>query len=134
MFLSTLTKSAVVVSTNILIVEDESIIALDIEQSLISYGYYITAIATSADTALKAIQQLQPDLVLMDIQIQGSQDGIQTAALIKAQFNLPIVYLTAYIDAATLERINHIQPGGYVVKPFQDKDLYTAIETALQQG
>lgn len=120
-------------STNILIVEDESIIALDIEQSLTSYGYCITAIATSADTALKAIQQWQPDLVLMDIQIQGSQDGIQTAALIKAQFDLPIVYLTAYIDTATLERINRIQPGGYVVKPFQDKDLRSAIETALQQ-
>lgn len=118
-------------SANILIVEDESIIALDIEQSLINFGYTVVAIANSAEAAFDAIQHGKPDLVLMDVRIQGQQDGIQTAILIQSQFNLPIVYLTAHADEDTLQRIKHTQPCGYVLKPFQEVDLHAAIELAL---
>jgi signal transduction histidine kinase len=117
----------------ILIVEDESIIALDIEQSLLKLGYTVVAIAACAEDALQATAEFQPDLVLMDIQLQGERDGIETSALIQQGFQLPVVYLTAHADADTLQRAKLTQPFGYILKPFEDQDLTTAIEIALSR-
>lgn len=119
--------------TNILVVEDEPLIAMDIRQRLLRLGYNVTAIADSAETALEAVEQFLPDLVLMDIQLYGDRDGIDTAAEIQERFKLPVVYLTAHADSATLEQAKLTRPFGYIVKPFENHDLTTAIEIALSR-
>ncbi|HEY9696269.1 MAG TPA: ATP-binding protein [Trichocoleus sp.] len=119
--------------TNILVVEDEPLIAMDIQQRLLRLGYNVAAIADSAETALQAAEQFPLDLVLMDIQLYGDRDGIETAAEIQERFNLPVVYLTAHADSATLEQAKLTHPFGYIVKPFENHDLSTAIEIALSR-
>lgn len=118
-------------NANILVVEDEPVIALDIKQRLLHLGYRVTAIADSAETALEAIHHALPDLALMDIRLRGEMNGIETATQIRQQFNLPIVFLTAHADATTLEQVKATQPFGYITKPFDTHDLSTAIEIAL---
>jgi signal transduction histidine kinase len=120
-------------ATNILVVEDESIIALDIKNSLKKSGYNVVGLATSAEEALKKISDLHPDLVLMDIQLRGAIDGVETAEQIRSQFQIPVVYLTAHADEHTLQRAKVTQPFGYVLKPFEDKELTTTIEIALSR-
>jgi signal transduction histidine kinase len=117
----------------ILIVEDEPLIALDIKRRLLRLNYEVVAISDSAKTALEAVAQSQPNLVLMDIQIKGDLDGIQTAAQIRAQYHIPIVFLTAHADEMTLNQAKASHPFGYIVKPFENHDLRTAIEIALSQ-
>lgn len=120
-------------STTIVVVEDEPIIAMDIRQRLTRLGYRVSAIANSYETTLAAIKKDRPDLVLMDIQLQGKSDGIATAAQVREQFNLPVVFLTAHADAVTLEQATATQPYGYLVKPFDSHDLSTAVEVALSR-
>lgn len=117
----------------ILIVEDEPLIALDIKRRLLRLSYEVAAITNSAETALAAVAQFQPDLVLMDIQIEGDINGIQTAAQIRTQYRIPIVFLTAHADQVTLNQAKATQPFGYIVKPFENHDLSTAIEIALSR-
>lgn len=117
----------------ILIVEDESIIAEDIADSLKALGYSITGIVFSGEEAIQLAGDLQPDLVLMDIRLQGEMDGITAAAEIRSRFQIPIVYLTAYADDHTLQRVNSTKPFGYVVKPFEEKNLHSAIQIALHR-
>ncbi|HLO50090.1 MAG TPA: EAL domain-containing protein [Kamptonema sp.] len=117
----------------ILIVEDESIIAEDIADSLKTLGYQIIAIVFSGEEAIQLAGDMQPDLVLMDIQLQGEMDGITAAEQIRAQFQIPVVYLTAYADDNTLQRVNATKPFGYVVKPFEEKNLHSAIQIALHR-
>ncbi len=119
--------------THVLIVEDEPLIAMDIERRLLRLGYGVVAIADSAETALEAIHQSRPDLVLMDIQLYGDRNGIQVAAQVQEQFGLPVVYLTAHADLATLEQAKATRPFGYIIKPFENHDLSTAIEIALSR-
>jgi CheY-like chemotaxis protein len=121
----------IAVKCSILIVEDERLIALDIKRRLLQLGYEVSAIADSADTALQAIAQSPPNLVLMDIHLRGEVDGIATARQIREQFNLPVVFLTAYADAATLKQAKTSQPFGYIVKPIQTNDLSATIAIAL---
>ncbi|MBL8399059.1 MAG: response regulator [Candidatus Accumulibacter sp.] len=90
--------------TRILIVEDEAIIAMDLSQRLEVFGYDVTGIAASGDQALRLCYDTRPDLVMMDIVIRGDKDGIETAALIRGRYDIPVVYLTAYSDLATLQR------------------------------
>ncbi|MBD0309598.1 MAG: response regulator, partial [Microcoleus sp. T1-bin1] len=99
----------------ILIVEDESIIAEDISDSLISLGYRITGMVYSGEEAIEAAAKCRPDLVLMDVNLQGEIDGITAAAEIRARFQIPVVYLTAYADENTLRRVNATKPFGYIV-------------------
>lgn len=115
----------------LLIVEDERLIALDIKQRLVQLGYEVVAIANQADAALQAVTQHLPDLVLMDIHLQGAVDGIALAAKIQQQFNLPVIFLTAHADAATLTQAKATQPFGYLVKPVETHMLSTAIEIGL---
>jgi signal transduction histidine kinase len=118
-------------NARILIVEDEILIARKIEQALRQLGHEVVGIAADAEMALQQVANAQPDLVLMDIVIQGEQDGITTAEQIRDRFQLPVVYLTAYTDDSTLERAKVTQPLGYILKPFNQQDLHVAIELAL---
>ena len=117
----------------ILIVEDESIIAEDISDSLISLGYKITGMVYSGEEAIEAAAKFRPDLVLMDVNLQGEIDGITATAEIRSRFRIPVVYLTAYADENTLRRVNATKPFGYIVKPFEEKNLHTTIQLALHR-
>lgn len=120
-------------TANILIVEDESVIALDIKRSLTKLGYGVVAIADNAETALEVATHAQPDLVLMDIRLRGELDGVTAARYIRERLQLPVVFLTAHADAATLAHAKATLPFGYIVKPFETHDLSTAIEIALSR-
>jgi diguanylate cyclase (GGDEF)-like protein/PAS domain S-box-containing protein len=115
----------------ILVVEDEVIIALDIQRTLIKMGYEVPEFVTSAEAALERIAALQPDLVLMDIHLSGATDGIATADEIRRRDHLPVVFLTAHSDEATVNRAKITEPYGYVLKPFEERELQIAIEIAL---
>ncbi|MEQ8383993.1 MAG: ATP-binding protein [Coleofasciculus sp. A1-SPW-01] len=119
------------VKAKILVVEDERVVALSIQNRLEALGYTVTANVTSAEAAIAGISQNPPDLVLMDIRLKGKIDGIEAAAQMRQQFQLPVVYLTAYNDEETLERAKLTEPYGYLLKPFESKDLATTIEVAL---
>lgn len=118
-------------STNIMIVEDERIVAMDIKSSLENLGYTVTAIASSGEAALKKVAETQPELVLMDIQLKGDMDGVETAKEIRKNFNIPVIYLTANADNTTLQRAKITEPYGYILKPFEEKELNISIEMAL---
>lgn len=118
---------------SVLIVEDERIFAKDLQQTLADMGYDAFAIAASADDAIVRASERCPDLVLMDIRIKGSRDGVDTAALLREQFGVPIVYLTAHADDATIERAKRTEPYGYLMKPVKSVELRSAIEVAIHR-
>jgi signal transduction histidine kinase len=113
------------------IVEDETIIAMEVEDRLKTIGYEVTSISASGEEAIVKAEQDNPDLILMDIVLQGNVDGIEAAERIRTSMDIPIVYLTAYADEKTLARAKLTGPFGYLLKPFGEKDLHTAIEIAL---
>ena len=115
----------------IMIVEDEHVIALDIKKHVESYGYDVAGIHSSGESALAAMKDEQPDLILMDIRLRGELDGLQTAQIIKTDHNVPVVMLSAYADDATLDRAKLSQPFAYIIKPFQERELRTAIIISL---
>ena len=116
---------------NILIVEDDGIVALDIGSRLKNFGYSVSATVSSGKEAIKKVKENHPDLVLMDIVLQDEMDGIEAADKIRTQFNIPIVYLTAYADEKLLDRAKLTEPFGYIIKPFEDRELHNVIEIAL---
>lgn len=115
----------------ILVVEDETIVARDIQLGLKGLGYEVPEVAHSGEAALAKVALLKPDLVLMDITLRGILDGVDTASLIRQKFDIPVVYLTAHADEKTFERAKLTEPYGYLLKPFDERDLYTAVEIAL---
>ncbi len=115
----------------ILIVEDESIVAQDLQFILEDLGYNASEIANSAESVLKKTTQINPDLILMDIGILGTMDGIVTATKILQQFDIPVVYLTAHADEDTVARTKLTSPYGYIIRPFKERELRTTIEIAL---
>ncbi|MCA1825839.1 MAG: ATP-binding protein [Myxococcales bacterium] len=115
----------------ILVVEDENIVAMDLRASLTALGYQVTDTAGTGHEALESAQQRQPDLVLMDINLRGEMDGITTADLMRTRYDLPVVYLTAFSDDATLRRARVTEPFGYLLKPFDERELHIAIEMAI---
>lgn len=115
----------------ILVVEDESITAKAIQKRLTSMGYAVPTVTASGEDAIKKVATTRPDLVLMDIVLKGAMDGVEAADYIRAHFRIPVVYLTAYADERTLERAKLSEPFGYILKPFEEKELYTTIEMAL---
>ena len=115
----------------VLIVEDERIVAKDLQQTLNGFGYNAYAIAASAEDAIARASERCPDVVLMDIRIEGSLDGIQTAELLKRRFDVPVVFLTAHSDDATLERAKRVDPHGYLIKPLRTAELRSALEMSL---
>ncbi len=117
----------------ILIVEDEAILAKSLEDSLISMGYTVSGIADSGIKAIMLFFSTEPDLILMDIRIKGAKDGIEVADNIRQQKSVPIVFLTANQDPATFERAKIEGAFGYVLKPYQERELQIVIEIALNQ-
>jgi CheY-like chemotaxis protein len=115
----------------IFIVEDESIVANDIRETLLSLGYDVKGIAKSGETAVEMVQKIRPDLVLMDIHLAGKMDGVEAAGNIHALCNIPVIYLTAYADKPLLERAKVTEPYGYVLKPYDERELHSVIEMAL---
>ena len=117
--------------TRILIVEDDGIIARDIQQTLVRLGYAYPIVVSSGEEAVQRATEIPPDLVLMDIKLKGPMDGVEAAQQIRARFDIPVVYLTAYADDLTLRRAKVTAPFGYVLKPFEEDDLHSTIEMAL---
>jgi two-component system, response regulator PdtaR len=115
----------------IMIVEDESIVAMDLSMRLQKEGYEVTGVADNSDEAVELFQQSKPDLVLMDISINGSKDGIETAKRIKQTDDVPIIFLTAFSQSEYVNRAKEVNPAAYLVKPFNNDSLYTSIEIAL---
>lgn len=120
--------------TAILIVEDEQIVAADIENVLEHLGYRVVGTVDCGEEACRVAVETEPDLVLMDVRIRGAIDGIETAQRIRQQRDVPIVFLTAHSDHETLDRAKETGPYGYLVKPFAERDLQATIEVALRQG
>ncbi|MFT6746072.1 MAG: two-component system response regulator LytT [Glaciecola sp.] len=119
---------------NVLIVEDESIVAMDIQQSLVSLGYEVLGIASSGKKAKEFLsKKKKPDIILMDIMIKGDMTGIDVSAYVKEHHQIPVVFLTAYADDQTLEKAKNTEPYGYILKPFKEVDLKTNIEMALHK-
>jgi two-component system sensor histidine kinase UhpB len=117
----------------ILIVEDQLIIAMDLRLTLEGLGYGVIGIAGTAEECFQYFEKDKPDLVLMDIMLSGSVDGISAAEVIHKDFDVPIIYLTAHSDDNSLLRANLTGPYGYIVKPIEERDLYTSIEIALHR-
>jgi PAS domain S-box-containing protein len=113
------------------VVEDESIVAQDFESGLKSMGYDVPLVAASGEEALRQAGEIRPDLALIDINLRGAMDGIETAARLREIFGVPPVYLAAYGDRETFDRARITEPFGYIVRPFDARDLYITIEMAL---
>jgi PAS domain S-box-containing protein len=118
-------------TVRILIVEDEKIVAADIRRMLIHSGYHVVNAVPSGKEAIETAAQKKPDLVLMDISLKGKMDGIETAQIIRATQDIPIIYLTAHTGDKILEKAKATGPYGYIVKPFEETDLKTTIEVAM---
>ncbi len=119
--------------SEILVVEDEGVVALDITDQLLRLGYGVCGTAASAERALQLVAQNVPDLVLMDIRLRGDLDGVQAAQQIRDRFQIPVVFLTAHADAPTVERAKAAMPYGYLIKPFDGQELKSTIEITLSR-
>src|SRR5882757_8151439 len=119
---------------HVLIVEDESVNAAVIEHQLKKLGYSVAGIATSGEEALDLAQKTKPDVVLMDIQLEGRMDGVETAITIRKQLGVPVVYLTATSDEQTIERARATEAYGYLHKPFKERDVHSTLQFALYKA
>lgn len=117
--------------TNVLVVEDESIVSKDIQYSLKKIGYNVVGAASTGEKAFELAATTHPDIILMDIMLKGDMNGIETAERVKKELHIPVIYLTAYADEATLTKAKITEPYGYIIKPFKEVDLHTSIEMAL---
>ena len=116
---------------DILIVEDEAIVALEIKRSILKMGFGVTDMVTNYDDAIKSVKEKLPNIVLLDIYLKNSKDGIETANAIKEIASVPIIYLTAFCDDKTIERAVETNPIGYLVKPFKREDLKSTLQLAI---
>jgi PAS domain S-box-containing protein len=117
----------------ILVVEDEGVVATDIEECLRKLGYRVVASAATAVSAIRKAVENEPDLVLMDIRLKGPMDGVDAAGELHGRLGIPVVFLTAYADAEILERAKKTCPSGYILKPFDERSLRSAVEIALHK-
>ncbi|HNU92354.1 MAG TPA: ATP-binding protein [Spirochaetota bacterium] len=118
-------------AVRVFIVEDEKIVSRDLQNVLESMGYEVVGVATSGEEAVGLIPEKRPDIVLMDIMLKGAMDGIEAAEKVRLEIDVPVIYLTAYADDTTLQRAKITEPYGYLLKPFDERDLSIAIEMAL---
>jgi CheY-like chemotaxis protein len=116
-----------------LIIEDETLIAEELKERLSRLGFSIIAAVDTADEGIAIATREHPDLVLMDIRLKGEKDGVQAAREIREQVDVPIVYLTAHSDRLTVERVKATEYDGFLLKPFQRRDLQSTIEVAMQR-
>lgn len=119
------------VKTKVLVVEDESIVSKDIQQSLKRLGYIVIGSASTGEKAIGFIDREKPDIALMDIMLKGEMNGIDTADVFRRHYNIPVIFLTAYADETTLSKAKITEPYGFIIKPFKEIDLHTSIEMAL---
>jgi CheY-like chemotaxis protein len=119
--------------TSILIVEDDIIVANNLRDRLAALGHAVCGITSSGLEAIERTAESQPDLILMDIKLRGEMDGIACAHEIRSRYDIPVVYLTGYADEQTLQRAKLSDPYGYILKPFEVRDLHTTIEMALHK-
>ena len=119
------------VGEQILVVEDEIIVARNIQNLLENLGFNVPAVVSSGEEAVKKTAEIHPDLVLMDIKLDGDIDGIEAANQIHHSLHAPIVYLTAYADDEILRRAKITEPYGYIIKPLEERELQSNIEIAL---
>jgi two-component system, response regulator PdtaR len=117
----------------ILIAEDEGIVALDMKNRLVRRGYAVTGIAATGEDVLRAVESSPPDLVLMDIRLRGPTDGVELAQEIYRRFNIPVIYVTALTDEETLKRARATAYYGYLTKPFGDAEMENTIQSVLSQ-
>ncbi|HEX4337559.1 MAG TPA: response regulator [Polyangiaceae bacterium] len=117
----------------VLVVEDERVVAKDLQRTLIRLGYRVPVTVASAEDAVRAVAQECPDIVLMDIRIRGDLDGIETARILKKRFDVPVIYLTAYADSETVARAKSTEPLGYLLKPVKLDELRSTVEVALHK-
>ena len=120
-------------SEKIMVVEDEWVVADQLCRDLKDLGYTVCSTASTGDEAIRKVEADSPDLILMDIVLKGKMDGIEAAGRIKSQFNIPVLYLTAYTNQEYIERAKQTNPFGYLVKPYNQKELYATIEMALHK-
>ena len=136
--IESITQSAIAtqtaVGTKVMIVEDEAVVALHLRQELTKLGYFVAGVATAGEQALKMVEEVFPDVILMDIHIQGEMDGIETAKRIPRYLHIPVIYLTAYSEDSTLKRAGDTYPYGYLIKPFLDRELHASIKMALERS
>jgi len=118
----------------ILIVEDENLVARDLYNMVRTMGYEVTTVAQNGDEVLKSIQEKRPDLALMDIVLKGNMDGISIASVLWEEHGIPVVYITSFADDLTFERAKLTEPFGYLIKPFEERELELTIETALYKA
>ena len=118
-------------SIKVLVVEDESIVSKDIQNSLVNLGYTVVGSAATGERAIELANEVKPDIVLMDIMLKGTMNGIEAADNIRKNLRIPIIFLTAYTDDATLSKAKITEPFGYIIKPFKEIDLHTNIEMAI---
>lgn len=118
----------------ILVVEDESITAMEIEDRLKDLGYTVSGIVGSGEEAIIKAEETRPDLVMMDIHLKGEMDGIEAAEHIRKNFGIPVIYLTAYSDDQTLERAKITEPFAYIIKPFEERELHSNIEISFYKS
>ena len=116
---------------NILIAEDEIIVARDIQMKLEKLGYTIIDIVSTGEAAITTAEKKQPNLVLMDIRLEGKLDGIEAAKIIRTKYSIPVIFITAYGDEDTFSRAKITEPFGFILKPFEIRELHSNIEIAL---
>ena len=118
----------------ILVVEDETVVAMDIANTLRKLGYEVTDTVPSGEQALASVKENRPDLIFMDIGLKGEMDGIETATQIRSLYSIPVIFLTAFVDEKTLDRAKGTVPAGYITKPFEENDLRIADEVGLYRA
>lgn len=117
----------------VFIVEDQSLLALDLRSRLESLNYKVVGFADNGIDAISKIGETEPDIVLMDIVLKGNLNGIETAEQIRDIYNIPFIYLTAYYDDKILEKAAETQPDGYITKPYDDISVHTSIQIAIRR-
>ena len=120
-------------SARILIIEDEILTVKSIAKSLVHFGYQVAGFATNYSDGIAMVIELKPDLVLMDVKLSSDKDGIDLAKRIQAEYNIPIVFLSAHSDVKTINRVFETKPDGYLVKPYADQELYNTIRIAINR-
>jgi CheY-like chemotaxis protein len=118
----------------ILVVEDERIIAKDLQHRLGKLGFSVPDIASSGDEAIRKAELIRPHLVVIDINLRGTMDGIEAARQIRDRFRIPVLFLSAYGDDQTMYRADRLQPVGYLGKPFEDQELYAVLNRFFSRG
>jgi len=117
----------------VMVVDDEAVITTQLEERLASMGYAVVGAASSGEEALEMAKQVEPDIILMDIVMPGTLDGIDAAKEVREKLDIPVIFLTAYADDRLVKKASHVGPFGYIVKPYQEREIRAAIEVAIYE-